>query len=115
MKILLHIDQPERWNAVESNLKNLTRAKETARPDLEIEVVVTGEAIQQLIDNSENKSLKCSLQNAASSGFTIAGCHNSLNRFKIREEEIFSFIKVVPAGLIEVAEKESEGFAYVKP
>lgn len=115
MKILLHIDQPERWNAVESNLKNLTRAKETIRPDLEIEVVVTGEAIQQLIDSSENTNLKHNLQSATDAGFIIAGCHNSLNRFKIHEEEIFQFIKVVPAGLIEVAEKESEGFAYVKP
>lgn len=115
MKILLHIDQPERWNAVESNLRNLTRAKKTTRPDLEIEVVVTGEAIQQLIDNSENTDLKHSLQGATDTGFIVAGCHNSLNRFQIHEEEIFQFIKIVPAGLIEVAEKENEGFAYVKP
>jgi len=38
-----------------------------------------------------------------------------LNRFKIAPEDLFSFVRVVPAGLIEVAEKENEGFAYVKP
>lgn len=115
MRILLHINQPERWNALESNLKNLIRAKRKTHSDLEIEVVVMGEAIQQLVDNSENSSLKSSLQNTVNAGVTIAGCHNSLNRFKIRKEEIFSFIKIVPAGIIEIAEKEEAGFAYVKP
>ena len=47
MKILLHIDQTERWSAVQGNLTNLANAKQNLRPDLDIEVVVTGEAIQQ--------------------------------------------------------------------
>ena len=52
MKILLHIDQTERWDAVQGNLTNLANAKQNLRPDLDIEVVVTGKAIQQLVDNT---------------------------------------------------------------
>lgn len=115
MKILLHIDQIERWDAVQGNLTNLTNAKQNLRPDLEIEVVVTGEAIQQLVDNEANRGLKETLKKATNAGFIIAGCNNSLNRFKITPESIFSFVRIVPAGLIEVAEKENAGFAYVKP
>lgn len=115
MKILLHIDQTERWSAVQGNLINLANAKQNLRPDLDIEVVVTGEAIQQLVDNDDNRALKETLKKATDVGFVIAGCNNSLNRFKIAPEDLFSFVRVVPAGLIEVAEKENEGFAYVKP
>lgn len=115
MKILLHIDQTERWGAVQGNLTNLANAKQNLRPDLDIEVVVTGEAVQQLVDNDGNRALKETLKKATDAGFVIAGCNNSLNRFKIAPEDLFSFVRVVPAGLIEVAEKENEGFAYVKP
>lgn len=115
MKIVIHIDQTERWKAVQGNLKNLANAKKDLRPDLDVEVVVTGEAINQLIDNDENQELKEALNSAVNAGFVIAGCNNSLNRFEIAPEDIFSFVRVVPAGLIEIAEKEDAGFAYVKP
>lgn len=115
MKIVIHIDQTERWKAVQGNLKNLANAKKDLRPDLDVEVVVTGEAINQLIDNDENQELKEALNSAVNAGFVIAGCNNSLNRFEIAPEDIFSFVRVVPAGLIEIVEKEDAGFAYVKP
>ena len=115
MKILLHIDESERWPMVVSNLKNMSKAKKSLRPDLEVEVVVTGEAIRDLINMGHDENIYQALKASDEVGFTVAGCHNSLSRYSIPKENIFSFVKVVPAGLIEVAEKESEGFAYVKP
>ncbi|WP_290033152.1 DsrE family protein [Ligilactobacillus cholophilus] len=114
MKILLHIDQTERWNAVLSNLKNMINAKKT-HPDLKVEVVVTGDAIQNLILNKAEIEFCENLKKATDADFDIMGCHNSMNRFNLAEKDIFSFVKIVPAGLLEIAEKENAGWAYVKP
>ena len=115
MKILIHIDQSERWGAVTSNLKNMTDAKKNIRPDLEIEVVVTGEAIRDLVDSLSDEKLYQQLKEATQAGFKIMGCNNSLNHFKIAPDDVFSFVEIVPAGLLEIAAKQEEGFAYVKP
>ena len=90
LKIIFHIDEPNKWPMVLENLKNvLNNAKETNRK-YELEVLANSMAV-----------------------FPV--CNNSLNKFNISKDELFSFCKVVPAGIIELAEKQSEGYLYIKP
>ena len=42
MKILLHIDQTERWSAVQGNLTNLANAKQNLRPDWTLKWLLPG-------------------------------------------------------------------------
>ncbi len=114
MKLLLHIDQTERWQAVSGNLKNMTVAKQT-HPDLELEIVVTGDAIQNLVNQNRDEQLYQVLKQAVAAGFKIKGCHNSMNHYHLDENQLFDFVEVVPAGLLEIGEKEAQGWGYVKP
>lgn len=33
----------------------------------------------------------------------------------ITKEQIASFVTIVPAGVLELAEKQAQGYAYIKP
>ncbi|EOT2902858.1 DsrE family protein [Clostridium perfringens] len=116
LKIIFHIDEPNKWPMVLENLKNvLNNAKETNRK-YELEVLANSMAVFQLRELiARNTHLIDKIIEPAEQGVVFAVCNNSLNKFNISKDELFSFCKVVPAGIIELAEKQSEGYLYIKP
>ncbi|MDZ5255121.1 DsrE family protein [Clostridium sp. LIBA-8841] len=116
MKIIFHIDEPGKWPIVLENLKNvLNNAKETNRT-YELEVLANSMAVFQLKEViARNTNLIDKIIEPAEQGVVFAVCNNSLKKFNIAKNELFSFCKVVPTGIIELAEKQSEGYLYIKP
>lgn len=116
MKIIFHIDEPNKWPMVLENIKNvLNNAKETNRK-YELEVLANSMAVFQLRELiARNTHLIDKIIEPAEQGVVFAVCNNSLNKFNISKDELFSFCKVVPVGIIELAEKQSEGYLYIKP
>ena len=51
----------------------------------------------------------------ARAGVPIEACHNALDEKKIAPASLPAFVKVVPAGVIALAQAQAEGYAYVKP
>ena len=51
----------------------------------------------------------------ARAGVPIEACHNALDEKKITPASLPAFVKVVPAGVIALAQAQAEGYAYVKP
>ena len=45
----------------------------------------------------------------------ISVCNNALKGNNITVDDLFDFVTVVPAGVVELAEKQFEGYAYIKP
>lgn len=115
IKLVLHIDEQGRWDRVIGNLANLAKAKQNGK-DIDIELVVTGDAILNvLMSDAYDQDLYNSLAESDKVGFKLRACHNSLNKYNTDNLAIFPFFKVVPAGLVEIGEREAEGYGYVKP
>ncbi|MHB1416106.1 MAG: DsrE family protein, partial [Chloroflexota bacterium] len=55
------------------------------------------------------------IEQMAKAGVEIQGCANSLHEHNIDQAALPRYIKVVPSGVVAVAEAQNEGFAYVKP
>ncbi len=48
-------------------------------------------------------------------GVVFSACNNALKGNNINPENIGEFVKIIPAGVIEIAEKQMEGYAYIRP
>ena len=63
----------------------------------------------------DNKKNEVTFEELSKKGVEFKACNNSLNGLKIKKEELFELVMVVKAGVLELAEKQSQGYGYIKP
>lgn len=84
----------------------------TAAPNSKIEVVCHSAGISFL---QSAKTLQADkIKELKAKGVTFAACENTLRERKIDKSEIVSEAFFVPAGIIEVVDKQTKGWAYLK-
>lgn len=108
-KVLFHINDPERWPRVLLNINNFIN--DAGPANVSVEVVANGGAVIALA----GEKLQEEMNRLAGLGIIFAACRNALKMHDLEENTLPSFITVVPAGITEIARKQAEGFAYIKP
>lgn len=84
----------------------------TAAPNSKIEVVCHSAGISFL---QSAKTLQADkIKELKAKGVTFAACENTLRERKIEKSEIVSEAFFVPAGIIEVVDKQTKGWSYLK-
>lgn len=113
-KVIFHIDEMQKWSLLLNNVTNLVMSYEGAFPDAKIEVLANSEAVRGYLrdGNSENLSAMGVL---SQKGVWFAACNHTLQGLKITGDRLFQFVRVVPAGVRELADRQMEGYAYIKP
>jgi uncharacterized protein len=84
----------------------------TAAPNTKIEVVCHNNGISFL--QSAKTIFGDKIKELQAKGVVFAACENTLRERKIEKTEIVSDAIFVPAGIIEVVDKQSKGWAYIK-
>ncbi|WP_346936522.1 DsrE family protein [Clostridium sp.] len=116
MKILFHIDELNKWDITIGNIKNVIKFSKENKEEAKIEVVANGEAVFRFKENENaNSQYFPEFEYLDKEGVKVVACNNALSKFYISKEEIFSFIEVVSAGVVEIVKKQEEGYAYIKP
>lgn len=118
MKVIFHVDESEKWSTALTNVKNLIDYCEKEQADREIEILANGIAVKELVEETEQAAqagIAEDLTFAAGHKVTIAACNNALHKFQIDKSSLYSFVTVVPAGVAELAIRQEQGFAYIKP
>lgn len=113
LKVLFHINEARRWQMVFTNITNFIN--DVGPGNAAIEVVANGEAVKIFADNSDHGLLLEEMQKLAEKGVEFMVCRNALQSQAIDAGNLPPFIKVVPAGITEIARKQVEGYAYIKP
>lgn len=103
MKVIFHVDEMQKWELTLKNVKNFL----AEIPDADIEVLANSEAVKYYTYDDANK---LSLIDAK-----FLACKNALNSNKISTDDIPNFVKIVPAGVVELAKKQEMGYAYIRP
>lgn len=111
LKVIFHIDEVERWSRVLGNIKNLL--KEVEEKDIFIEVLANGDAVKEYLKDNEKNDM--TFKELSKRGVKFKACNNSLNGLDIKKADLFDFVMVVKAGVLELAEKQSKGYGYIKP
>ncbi len=114
LKLVFHINEPDKWQRVIMNINNFLN--DVGQGNADIEVVANGEAVSAFKSNGQtNKMLVEQMQKLAEIGVNFVACQNALKAQSIAKESLPEFVTVVPAGITEIARKQTEGFAYIKP
>lgn len=83
-----------------------------AVPDVTIEVVCHGPGLNILI--SDKTTILTSIQQLKTRGVTFAACENTMKDRNISKDRIIPEAIFVPAAIVEIMNRQEEGWTYVK-
>lgn len=111
MKLLVHVSDIASWNIAIGNAMNAKKSLDNS----EVEIIANSTAVAILKDKvAQNFDIKEKLELLASKGIKIKACKNALNKFDLTKNDILSVVEIVDAAIIEIVERQNDGFAYVK-
>lgn len=110
---IFHIDELSKWKLLLGNVSNLLIA--IGNEDILLEVLANSEAVKYY-----DKNLKLDIdinimEKLHKKGVKFVACNNALRAYKIEKINIMNFVSIVPAGVLELVERQKEGYAYIKP
>jgi len=101
---------PAKWNLALNNVRNLQADLGPANVD--IEVVSYGPGIGMLLANS---SVAPRVEEALAAGVKVVACDNTMKGQKLVRKDMLEGISYVPAGVVELVQKQQQGYAYLRP
>lgn len=101
---------PARWNLALNNLRNVQQ--ELGRENVDLEVVAYGPGIGMLKMDSPVGNR---IADAVKSGIRVVACENTMHAQKLTKADMLSTIGYVRAGVVELMEKQRDGYAYIRP
>ncbi len=101
---------PKKWNLALNNAKNVQT--DLGDENVAIEIVVYGPAIGMLQKNSE---VGKRVADALGNNIAVVACENTMKAQKITYDDMLPKIGYVPAGVVEIMQKQQQGWAYVRP
>jgi intracellular sulfur oxidation DsrE/DsrF family protein len=111
-KVVLQMSDGDaaKWNLALNNAKNLQTDLGAANVD--IEIVAYGPGIGMLkadsvVGNRVDEALK--------SGVKVLACENTMRGQKLTKPDMLGGIGYVSAGVVEIMEKQQQGWAYIRP
>ncbi len=109
-KVVMQLTSPDTmvYKSLMIQLKNLREAD----PKIEIEVVCHGPGMNFLKLKNEGKL--SNLLSNANGHLTFIACENTMREKNITKEELATNIQFVKAGILEIIDKQQDGWAYTK-
>ena len=113
LKVIFHIDDKERWDMVLSNVKNLL--DQVNQSEIKIEVLANGNAVEKYNEKQDKSDSIKLMKELSKKDVKFLACNNSINSLGLDKNELYDFVTIVPAGVLELTVKQSKGYAYIKP
>lgn len=112
MKVVFQVSDadPQKWNLTLNNVKNFQDA--VGKENSELEIVAYGPGVNMLKFES---TVGSRVKDAIASGVKIVACENTMHAMKLTKDDMLPEIGYVPGGVIEIAKKQMEGYAYIRP
>lgn len=110
-KVVIQVSDgdPKTWNQALNVVKNLQQAYGKGA---QIEVVAFGNGIGILkMDSEVGNRIEETLQ----SGAQVYACQNTMRGRKLTKDDMLPNVGYVPAGVVEIVNKQREGWAVIRP
>ena len=101
---------PGKWNLALNNARNLQA--DLGAANVEIEIVAYGPGIGMLKADS---TVGNRIGEALGSGVKVAACENTMRGQKLAKSDMLSGISYVGAGVVEIMQRQQQGWAYLRP
>ena len=101
---------PAKWNLALNNARNLQA--DLGAANVAIEIVAYGPGIGMLKADSVVGNR---IGEALGHGVKVAACENTMRGQKLQKSDMLDGIGYVAAGVVEIMQKQQEGWAYLRP
>ena len=113
-KVIFHIDELNKWNLLLKNVSNLLDAVDIN--NFSIEVLANSEAVKAYIVNNElDLNISYAIERLNHKCVKFVACNNALKAYNIQKDYLMHFIEIVPVGVLELINRQGEGYSYIKP
>jgi intracellular sulfur oxidation DsrE/DsrF family protein len=111
-KVVLQVSDsdPAKWNLALNNAKNIQT--DLAAPNVDIEIVAYGPGIGMLKADSVVGNR---VDEAIAAGVKVVACENTMRVQKLAQTDMLNKISYVQAGVVEIMQKQQQGWAYIRP
>jgi len=103
-------DNPKTWGQALNVVRNIQKAYGKDKVDVELVAFGLGIGILKADSVMANR-----IDDTVASGAKVYACENTMRGYKISKDEMNPKIAYVPAGIIEIVEKQKAGWAVVRP
>ena len=101
---------PGKWNLALNNAKNVQT--DLGAKNVEIEIVAYGPGIGMLKAESVVGNR---IGEAVAGGVKVVACENTMHNMKLTKADMLNGIDYAPAGVVEIMQRQQQGWAYVRP
>jgi uncharacterized protein len=103
-------DSPKTWNQALNNARNVQT--ELGKDNVDIHLVVYGNGIGMLKLDSE---VAGRVKQAVDGGITVVACENTMKARKLVRADMLPYTGYVKGGIVEIIQRQRDGYAYVRP
>jgi len=103
-------DDPKTWNQALNVMKNVQSAYGKDKVNVEVVVFGNGSGLLKLDSPLSNR-----IDDTLASGANVFMCENTMRGQKLTKADMHGKIGYVPAGVIEIIEKQRQGWAVIRP
>ena len=111
-KVVLQMSEsdPAKWNLALNNTKNIQTDLGAANVD--VELVAYGPGIGMLKADS---IVGNRVDEALAAGVKVVACENTMRAQKLTQDDMLGKISYVQAGVVEIMQRQQQGWAYIRP
>ena len=101
---------PAKWEMALINARNVRKAY--GDKPMNVEIVAYGPGLKMFHADS---AVSAGLEAARNSGVKLLACGNTMSMTHTSPEALNRAVEVVPAGIVEIMERQQDGYAYIRP
>jgi intracellular sulfur oxidation DsrE/DsrF family protein len=101
---------PQNWNLALNNAQNLQQA--LGKDNVKVEIVAYGPGLNMLKANSK---VAGRVNGALDQNVDIVACGNTMKKMKVTKDDLIGGTRIVEGGVIEISERQQQGWTYIKP
>ena len=101
---------PAKWNLALNNAKNVQT--DLGASNVEIEIVAYGPGLGML---KKGSAVATRVDEAVVSGTKVIACENTMRAQKVERADMMNDIGYVGAGVVEIMQRQQQGWAYLRP
>jgi len=111
-KVVLQVSDGDaaKWNLALNNAKNLQ--VDLGQGNVDIEIVAYGPGIGMLKADS---AVGGRVDEALAAGVKVVACENTMRGQKLTKPDMLPGVGYVPAGVVEIMQRQQQGWAYIRP
>jgi len=111
-KLVIQVSDADtgKWNLALNNAKNVQQA--FGADKVAIEIVTYGPGIGMLKLDS---AVANRIDESKKAGIEIVACQNTMKNMKLTADDMLPNTSYVPSGVVELINKQKEGYAYIRP